>query len=131
MKNMKKMIFAMIAIFFIASLLIPCVSIFADSGPEVYTKKSDYQPDKNVMIAGEGFLPKESYTIVISGPDNDYNKEVSDKICTDKKGCFKYKYQLEDISEDFNPVGTYTVSVFDLAGNFIAGTTFTDGTVRW
>ena len=131
MKNMKKIIFAMIAVFFITSLLVPIAGIFADTSPEVYAKKSDYEPDKKVMIFGNGFLPEEPYAVVVVGPDNGSSMTVSETICTNKTGDFKYKYQLQDISDDFNPVGTYNVTVFDSDGNAVAGTTFTDGTVRW
>jgi len=131
MKNTKKLIFALIAIFFIASLLIPLATLFADGTGTITTKKDDYKPDKKVMITGEGFSPQTVYIIEVTGPDNEYIQTVSDDICTNKKGNFKYKFELEDISEDFNPVGTYIVTLYDSKGNPEATTQFTDGTVRW
>ena len=83
------------------------------------------------------FCPNESYEIVISRPDGSIVKgdgsfeEGSDIITTDEKGEFKYKYQLEGISDEFNPVGEYTVEVFNSYGDLIANTAFTDSTVRW
>jgi hypothetical protein len=131
MKNTKKLIFALIAIFFIASLLIPFATLFADGTGTITTKKDDYKPDSNVMIFGDGFCPETTYVIEVTGPDNEYINTVPADICTNKNGDFKYKFELEDISEDFNPVGTYTVTLYDKSGNTVATTQFTDGTVRW
>ena len=134
MKNTKKLIFALIAIFFIASLLIPFATLFADGTGTITTKKDDYKPDSNVMIFGDGFCPETEYIIEVAGPGNSSNESyqvIGNEMCTNKKGDFKYKFELEDISEDFNPDGTYTVTLYDKSGNTVATTQFTDGTVRW
>lgn len=121
----------MVAIFFIVSLLVPMTTLFADSTGVVSTKKDDYKPKANVMITGEGFNPETVYTIEVAGPDNDSYQVVSENICTNKKGNFKYKYRLQCISDSFNPIGKYIVTVYDSSGAAVAGTQFTDGTVRW
>jgi hypothetical protein len=131
MKNTKKLIFALTAIFFIASLLIPFATLFADGTGTITTKKDDYRPDSRVLIFGKDFYPETEYIIEVTGPDNEYINTVGDDICTNKNGDFKCKFELEDISEDFNPVGTYTVTLYDKSGNTVATTQFTDGTVRW
>lgn len=137
MKNMRKKIFTLIIITFIISLFIPFSNISASSGPEVYTRHSDYKPDHRVMIFGTDFMPNEVYTIEVVRPDGSIVKgdgtfePGTDIIDSDKEGIFKYKYQLAEVSDAFNPEGTYIVSVFDFSGNFVAGTIFTDSTVRW
>jgi len=137
MKNTSKKIYALIALIFLISLIIPFTSIFASSDPEVSVKHLDYKPGHKVMISGDNFSPNESYEIVVTRPDGSVVKgdgsfeEGSDIITADKKGGFKYKYQLAKISDEFNPVGDYTVEVFDSSGNPITSTAFTDSTVRW
>ncbi|MHB1347050.1 MAG: hypothetical protein ACYCXK_06115 [Candidatus Humimicrobiaceae bacterium] len=137
MKNMRKKIFTLIIITFIISLFIPFSNISASSAPEVYTRHSDYKPDHKVMICGTDFVPNEVYSVEVIRPDGSVVKGDGsfefgiDTITSDNGGAFKYKYQLAEVSDSFNPEGTYTVSVFDSSGNFVAGTTFTDSTVRW
>jgi len=137
MKTASKKIYALIALIFLISLIIPFASIFASVDPEVSTKHLDYKPGHKVMITGDNFLPNESYEIVVTRPDGSIVKgdgsfeEGSDIITSNKKGGFKYKYQLAEISDEFDPTGGYYVDVFDSSGDLIASTTFTDSTVRW
>ena len=139
MKNASKKIYALIALIFLISLIIPFTSIYASADPEVSAKHLDYKPGHKVMISGDNFLPNESYLIVVRRPNGpvvkgDGSSEGSDTITADKKGRFKYKYQLAGIYDEYDPEGVYTVEVFnssDSSGEIIASTTFTDSTVRW
>ena len=58
MKNASNKIYALIALIFLFSLIIPFTSIFASTGPEVSTKHLDYKPGHTVMISGDNFLSK-------------------------------------------------------------------------
>ncbi|MBN1298554.1 MAG: hypothetical protein JW997_02590 [Actinobacteria bacterium] len=137
MKRFKKITIVISAVLFIAFLLVPTTSLFAQNSPEVWAKKTDYRPGSQVMIVGEGFEANTCYTVEVIRPDGsivkgDGSEEPgSDTVTTDKKGAFKYKYRLEKISDDFDPEGIYKVNVYDGSGSCIAGTEFIDGTVRW
>ena len=99
--------------------------------PTLYTDKIDYHPEETVKISGKGFLPKETYTIVVIrpvGPDGLSSIVTgdgtftpgSDSITTDSNGEFNYDYILDGI------LGTYQVKAVDSSGSTIAEITFTD-----
>jgi len=99
--------------------------------PVVSTNKSDYSPEKTVIILGKNFEPKAAYKIIVIRPDGlivigDGSFALgSDSVTTNNGGNFNYHYKLDGIE------GKYIVNVVDSDGTIVASTSFTDATVRW
>lgn len=87
---------------------------------ELATDKADYAPTDTAIITGIGFLPGQTYVLVIFSKDAPpVTKKV--EVTTDENGEFVYAYQLDG---NYRP--DYTVTVSDRDGNELAKTTFKD-----
>lgn len=84
------------------------------------TDKADYAPTDTVLIAGSGFIPGETYTLIISSEDEP-PVSFEDTVTAGADGTFVYAYQLDG---NYRP--NYKVEAFNGDDVLIATTTFTD-----
>ncbi len=133
-KKLRALIIVIIIAAVFALSFMPAAMIYGKNktdSPIVSTNKSDYSPEKTVIILGKNFKPKAVYTIVVIRPDGsivvgDGSFVLgSDSVKTNKGGNFNYHYKLDGIE------GKYIVNVVDSNGIIVASTSFTDATVRW
>lgn len=96
----------------------------------VVTDQADYAPEETVHITGAGYAASCSVTVRITRPDGSVVvgdgsfAPGSDVVTTSPAGDLAYDYILNGIA------GTYLIEVVGAAGQVLATTSFTDGTIR-
>ncbi len=96
----------------------------------VVTDQADYAPEETVHITGGSYAASCEVTVRVTRPDgsivvgNGSFAPGSDVVTTSPAGDLTYDYILNGIA------GTYLIEVVGAAGQVLATTSFTDGTIR-